>query len=402
MKYLPINEIKFPDNLPQPQDEDVDSMIESIKSIGRLLHPITVKDDGTLIAGRKRLLACKKLQWETIPCEVVSDETTTEECEIIRIHENLKRSNLPWYEQVILEKRLHDLRQQEHGVGKRGKKVGWSLRDTAQELEISFGVLSEDIRLAEAILADPSLKKVGDKTTARRVILRTLKRIEQEATAKESVEFEYDVVHLGSSEVVLQAYPNNSFDVCITDPPWMEYKDKSLTKDESTLLVFQQVYRVLKRDSFLYAFVSFDDFVVYREEFQKIGFNVQKYPNIWVKPGILSHGKRAWEYQRDYELIIIAVKGAPALSESMLSAVFTCPPVPTPKLIHPNEKPEALIGKILEHCTFEGSLVLDPFAGSGVVPYVAKKMGRRYVAIERNQEFYSKIVERLNQGGQNG
>jgi DNA modification methylase len=294
-----------------------------------------------------------------------------------------------------MEKRLHDLRQEEHGVGKRGKKVGWSLRDTAEELEMSFGVLSEDIRLAEAILADPNLKKVGDKTTARRVILRSLKRVEQEVSAGTTVNFECNVVHLGSSEIVLQAYPDNTFDACITDPPWTEFKDKTLTRDESTLLVFEQVFRVLKRNAFLYAFVGLDDFMMYREELSKFGFNVQKYPNIWVKTGTLSRGCRAWEYQRDYEFIVVAVKGSPALSGSILSAVITCAAVPASKLIHPNEKPETVISTLMEHCTYEGSMVLDPFAGSGVVPFVAKRMGRRYIAVERNPEFYTKIAERL-------
>jgi len=387
-----ISKVKWPKDFPEPSEEQVVSMMDSIKSIGRLLHPITVRSDSTLVTGGVRLRACQRLGWEAIPCEIIPADTTPEECKVIRIHENLKRANLPWQDQVVMEKELHDLRQKEHGVGRRGKKVGWSLRDTAEELEISFGTLSEDIRLAEAVLADPTLRKVGDKATAKRVVFYALKRTQQEFSAGLPVEFGTDVVHLGSSEVVLRAYPENAFDACITDPPWSEYKDKALTMDEFTFDVFRQVFRVLKPNSFLYVFASVDDFLFYRTELPKLGFRVQQHPNVWVKLGVLTHGTRTWEYQRDYEVILVAVKGSPALSGSMLSAVLSFPVVHPSKLIHPNEKPIGLIKALMEHCTYPGAVVLDPFAGSGVVAEAAMGLGRRFVVIERDPTFHAKIL----------
>jgi len=281
------------------------------------------------------------------------------------------------------------------GKGKQGKKKGWSLRDTAAELDMALGTLSEDLRMADAIMADPSLRRIEDKTTAKKVIFELLKRSGQELGAVAPVDFETNVCHLGGSESILQGYKDDTFDACITDPPWLEFKDSSLTRDAFTLPVFAEVYRVLKQNAFLYAFVSTQDWIFYQDELVKIGFSVQKWPLIWVKEGVLTHGRKTWEYQRDYEPIILAVKGSPAVTASMLSSVMSCKVVPSVKLIHPNEKPPEVIKRLMDHCSYEGSLILDPFAGSFVVADVAKQMGRRYVAIEKDKTFYAQGLERL-------
>jgi ParB-like chromosome segregation protein Spo0J len=49
---------------------DILSLAESIEDIG-LLHPITVREDGLLCAGRRRLAACKRLGWTDIPVSIV-------------------------------------------------------------------------------------------------------------------------------------------------------------------------------------------------------------------------------------------------------------------------------------------------------------------------------------------
>jgi ParB family transcriptional regulator, chromosome partitioning protein len=49
---------------------DIDSLAASIQDIG-LLHPITIDEDGRLLAGARRLAACKQLGWNEIPVKVV-------------------------------------------------------------------------------------------------------------------------------------------------------------------------------------------------------------------------------------------------------------------------------------------------------------------------------------------
>ena len=376
---------------------------QSIKEHGLWFPPI-ITDTGLIVSGKKRVIATLILGLPRITCSVVSSKETEEFYSILRLHENLKRKNLDWHEELLLEKELHDLHIKEYGqrgwgaVGAKEKetKKGWSLRDTAKELEMSFGVLSEDVRMAEAIIADPSLKRIKDKKTARKVIFEQWKRITQEQdSGAVAPTVEINTVHCGGSDIILQMYPNNTFDCCLTDPPWLRFKDITLTKDEFTLNVFKQIYRVLKQNSFLYAFVSTPDFKEYCIDLPKIGFQVQEIPLIWIKEGVLTQGTRSWEYQRSYELILLAVKGSPALTSSMLSPIFSTKVVHSSKLIHPNEKPVEVIKQIIEHSTYDNALILDPFAGSGVVGVAAKQMRRNYVLIEKDKQFYSKIMERL-------
>jgi ParB family chromosome partitioning protein len=48
---------------------DIDGLAESIADIG-LLHPVIVTPDGKLLAGERRLEACKKLGWDKVPVTV--------------------------------------------------------------------------------------------------------------------------------------------------------------------------------------------------------------------------------------------------------------------------------------------------------------------------------------------
>ena len=54
---------------------------------------------------------------------------------------------------------------------------------------------------------------------------------------------------------------------------------------------------------------------------------------------------------------------------------------------HPTQKPEKLLAKIILASTDPGDLILDPFAGSGTTAVVAKKLGRRFVAIESDEKY---------------
>ena len=60
---------------------------------------------------------------------------------------------------------------------------------------------------------------------------------------------------------------------------------------------------------------------------------------------------------------------------------------------HPTQKPEKLIAKLVLASSKPDDLVLDPFLGAGTTSVVAKKLGRRYVGIER-EETYCLLAER--------
>lgn len=60
---------------------------------------------------------------------------------------------------------------------------------------------------------------------------------------------------------------------------------------------------------------------------------------------------------------------------------------------HPTQKSEKLLAKLILASSNPGDLVLDPFLGSGTSSVVAKKLGRRYIGIEIEEE-YALLTER--------
>jgi modification methylase len=52
--------------------------------------------------------------------------------------------------------------------------------------------------------------------------------------------------------------------------------------------------------------------------------------------------------------------------------------------LHPTQKPEALLHRVILASAGPGDLVLDPFFGTGTTGVVAKRLGRRFIGIERD------------------
>jgi len=62
---------------------------------------------------------------------------------------------------------------------------------------------------------------------------------------------------------------------------------------------------------------------------------------------------------------------------------------------HPTQKPEALLYRILLACTKPGDVVLDPFFGTGTTGAVARRLGRRWIGIERETAYVKVARERI-------
>ncbi len=59
---------------------------------------------------------------------------------------------------------------------------------------------------------------------------------------------------------------------------------------------------------------------------------------------------------------------------------------------HPTQKPEALLHRVILASTRPGDVILDPFFGTGTTGAVARRLGRRFIGVEREAE-YAKIAE---------
>jgi site-specific DNA-methyltransferase (adenine-specific) len=406
MDKVLISDIEFD---PKPWDQSADLILESMRDTSVMINPVTLVA-GTngkpykLEAGNIRLQSAIKLGWTEVPYTLLEAGQSLD----MHIHENLMRRQMDWPEEVALLAEYHRKKQEVHGVAKRGRKTegeeptAWRLQDTADAVQKSIGRVHNDISLHDALLRNPGLAKVKDKKTALKLIKSQAKRMDREAEALMpsdwSTEFTgYNQCLNGDSSELLKYIPANTFDCCITDPPWSQYKDEKLTADDSTTKVFAEIYRVLKPNSMFYCIVSTTDFIAWCPLLIKLGFKVQQYPLIWQKIRTITHGRRNWEYARDYEPIIVAAKGDAMLTSSTeKTSILNYPNLNHVHMIHPHEKPVELINQLIDDSTYPGGAILDPFGGSGVVADCARRRERKYLTIERDPEFYLGILNRLS------
>jgi modification methylase len=62
---------------------------------------------------------------------------------------------------------------------------------------------------------------------------------------------------------------------------------------------------------------------------------------------------------------------------------------------HPTQKPEALLHRVILAASNVGDVVLDPFSGSGTTAVVAKRLGRKFIGIERDKDYARAAKARL-------
>ncbi|WP_031551702.1 site-specific DNA-methyltransferase [Parvularcula oceani] len=63
---------------------------------------------------------------------------------------------------------------------------------------------------------------------------------------------------------------------------------------------------------------------------------------------------------------------------------------------HPTQKPEALLHRVLTATTNPGDIVLDPFFGTGTTGAVAKRLGRHFIGIERDETYVVEAQKRID------
>jgi modification methylase len=66
------------------------------------------------------------------------------------------------------------------------------------------------------------------------------------------------------------------------------------------------------------------------------------------------------------------------------------------KKLHPTQKPESLLARVILSSSRPDDLVLDPFSGTGTTGAVARRLGRRFVGVERDSNYAKAAVKRIS------
>ena len=116
----------------------------------------------------------------------------------------------------------------------------------------------------------------------------------------------------------------------------------------------------------------------------------------WDKGPALGMGALDLPWKPSSEEIYVIGKGFVGARDE--SNVLYCPPVQSMAKngrLHPNEKPVALIARLLRKCP-EGE-ILDPFAGSGTVAVACQGVGRSSTSIEVNPDYFDIACKRVDE-----
>lgn len=232
------------------------------------------------------------------------------------------------------------------------------------------------------------------------------------------------------AQLVHQIWHGDSVDACqifqrkknvaavITDPPFgvnnlsnmsqtevgKKYARK-IANDESpevAIKTFKNVMDVLlpgtKDNADAYVFTSYQvlsDWLVMTDEFMpKHGFQ-RKAVLVWEKngPGM---GDLECPWGMGCEFILFFQKGRQEKRTKRRNSVLHVPQLNSGDLIHPHEKPTALLELLIKASTDEGDLVVDPFGGSGSLVRAARNVKRSAVAVEYDEMNHKLATEKLN------
>ena len=132
---------------PDRQRQDLGNIEELAESIARigLINPIVIDSDGVLVAGERRLTACRSLGWTSIIVQHTSD-LSPYELQCIEFEENDKRKDLTWQEECAAIEKFHLLKL-EH-------EPDWNAEKTAEALGITPQTAGRKLSVARELVDD--------------------------------------------------------------------------------------------------------------------------------------------------------------------------------------------------------------------------------------------------------
>lgn len=416
---------------------DLDSLVLSLKKEG-IIQPLAVMEEGDsyiLLAGGRRYAACDKAGITEIPVRIYPDGLSDMEMRSIELMENVCRKDLTWVEATNLKKEILELQQAIHGVKRSAvDETGVSLRDIAEMLQESAGGLSQDIKLAKAMDAFPTLKEAKTKADAVKMLKRMqegivvgeiAKRIQaKQATTPLEVQRSTLISNFVISDFFeyIQKVPDRSIDLVEIDPPYaigiqdiktQQNQDSAgithyneVSADDYQLFLtklFRQCNRVMSENSWIICWFAYEPwFEVVYSTLRNAGFQGTRTVAVWTKdtsPGatlrpdsLLGSAHEPFFYLR---------KGQPTINRQGRGNVFNYKPVTAGSKIHPTERPIELMQDILQTFGWESCRVYVPFLGSGNTLLAASNLGMSAFGTELSVEYKNAYTIRV-QAGQPG
>ena len=222
----------------------------------------------------------------------------------------------------------------------------------------------------------------------------------------------------------LKKIDNNSISLIITDPPYLISKASNFTSysenasdfikvkygshsidfgdwDKKSLdlnSLLEEFYRVLKKGGTLLIFYD-----IWKSEQLKKAAELTKFKQprigIWLKTNAVPINSKINYLSNAHEFFFSFVKDKkPTFNSTYDNGVYNFPLCHGhERKNHTTQKPLKLFSALIEKHSKEGDLVLDPFSGTGTTSEACLRLGRKFITIEKDPDYFKISEERIKQ-----
>lgn len=378
IKELPLKELKPAAYNPRKKlkkgDKEYEKIKQSLLKFG-YVDPIIVNEDLTVIGGHQRLTVLKDLDYETAKCVIVDLPKEDEKA----LNIALNKITGQW-DEALLADLLLDLQESDFNLDLTGFEPP-EIDDILSNVHDKE--LSEDEFDVEEELKKPTVSRHGDiwQLGKHRVICGDSTK----------------------AETYKQLLDDRKANLVVTDPPYNvdveETAGKILNDNMSDgdfyqflLSMFTQVENHMETDASIYVFHADTEGLNFRKAFKDAGFYLSGCC-IWKKNSLVL-GRSPYQWQHEPCLYGWKKKGKHQWFSDRKQTTIWEYDRPKSSKDHPTMKPIQLMAYPIQNSSMRGTIVLDPFLGSGSTLIAADQTGRVCYGIELDEKFVDVIVKR--------
>ena len=209
--------------------------------------------------------------------------------------------------------------------------------------------------------------------------------------------------NLSGSNFKMKFKKSGGADLNTNKGQWDHYGD--IEFEEFTRKWLTECFRILKPNGSIWVAGSYHNIYLTGYLMKKLGFEILN-EILWHKSDATPN-LSCTRFVADHENFIWARKGKGNIFNydimkklndgKQMRSIWTRGKTAGGKRIHPTQKPEWLLERIVMATSKTKNIVFDPFMGSGTTAVVAKKYGRKYLGSELDRDYFKKAIERINQ-----
>ena len=194
-------------------------------------------------------------------------------------------------------------------------------------------------------------------------------------------------------------------DAVCADPPYgIDYQSARRTDKEKRFLKIQNdkrpfiwflydAFNCLKDTGCIFCFCRWDVQQAFISAMEWAGFTV-KSSIVWDR-GIHGMGDLKAAFAPCHDIILFGIKKQFKFVSDRPRDIISIQRLSGDQLVHPNEKPVALIELLLQYVIHEGAVILDPFMGSGSTGVAATRLGCEFIGIEKDLNYFNLSCQRI-------